>query len=160
MKYYLLVLASASLFHSPVFVEAAFAQSTTVSIAVDINGVRVASAPTVSPKDGEKSEYSESVNGRLIPKEQTETRLLSESPTEKVTETWLREYDNNGQLLSAERTVTTERKMQDGGKSTTAAVYRSDLQRRNGGKRAADAGDQTTGSEDHFHGDHGLRSRE
>jgi hypothetical protein len=126
----LLVLASATLFDSSIFVESAFAQSTTVSIAVDINGVRVASAPTVSPKDGEKSQYSESANGRLIPQEQKETHVLSESPNEKVTETWLRKYDNNGQLLYTERTLTTERKTPDGGKSTTESVYRGDL---NGG---------------------------
>lgn len=126
MKYCLLILASATLLNSPIFVEAAFAQSTTVSIAVDINGVRVASAPTVSLNDGEKSEYSQSVNGQPVPKEQTEKRVLSESPNEKVTETWLRKYDNNGQLLSTERTLTTERKLPDGGKSTTDSVYRAD----------------------------------
>ena len=108
------------------FVSSAYGQSTTVSINVDINGVRVASAPTLSPQTGEKSEYSQSINGQLIPQEQTETRVLSENPIEKVSEAWLRKFDNNGQLLSTERTLTTERKTADGGTSTTESVYRTD----------------------------------
>jgi len=90
----------------------------------------VESAASATARDGEKTELSQSINGRTVPKEQTETTVLSETPTEKVIETFDRKYDQNGQLASTERTLTTTRKTSDGGTSTTASVYRSDV---NGG---------------------------
>jgi hypothetical protein len=110
----------------PLLVASAFAQSTTVSINVDINGVRVASDPTVVGKDGSSTEYSQTVNGQKVPKEQVQSKVLSETATEKVTETWDRKYDVSGNLLSTERTLKTERKLPGGGTSVTESVFRAD----------------------------------
>lgn len=126
---YCLILALAACF-SPALCVTAFAQSTTVSINVDINGVRIQSAPTVIAKDGSFTEYSRSVNGEPISNEQVQKKVLSDNPAEKTTEAVDRKFDVNGQLLSTERTVTTERKLPDGGTSTTEIIYRADL---NGG---------------------------
>ncbi|HEV2200549.1 MAG TPA: hypothetical protein VGR73_12070 [Bryobacteraceae bacterium] len=117
MKYCLLTLVPAAL----------LAQSVATTYTVDINGRRVEANSLASSKAGEKTEISQSVNGKLVPKEQTETRVISQTPGEKVTETFDRKFDENGQLVSTERVLTTERKTADGGSSTQATVYRSDL---------------------------------
>jgi hypothetical protein len=53
--------------------------------------------------------------------------VVSETPYEKVTEIFDRKFDQNGQLISTERVLTTERKTASGGSSTQATVYRSDV---------------------------------
>lgn len=117
MKYCLLTLVPAAL----------FAQSNTATYTVDINGHRIEASTFASSKAGEKTEISQSINGKLVPKEQTETRVVSETPNEKVTETFDRKFDINGQLVSTERVLTSERKTAGGGVSTQATVYRSDM---------------------------------
>ena len=97
-----------------------------VTINVDINGVRVASAPTEVGKDGSTTQYSQSVNGQMLPQEQLQTKVLSENTTEKVTETWDRKYDIDGRLNSTERIVRTERKLAGGVISTSEAIFRAD----------------------------------
>jgi len=121
VKYCLFVVATAATL---------VAQSASSSYQTDINGNRVEYGATSTTKDGATTQLSQSINGRLVPREQTESRVLSETPTEKVTESFDRKYDLNGQLVSTERTVTTERKLPGGGTSTNASVYRSDV---NGG---------------------------
>jgi len=117
VKYCLLTLVPAAL----------LAQSTTATYTVDINGHRVEAITFESSKPSEKTEISQSINGKLVPKEQTEARVVSETPNEKVTETFDRKFDANGQLISTERVLTTERKTPGGGLSTNAAIYRSDV---------------------------------
>jgi hypothetical protein len=104
-----------------------FAQSVATTSNVDINGHRVDDFSVATAKNGEKTELSETINGRLVPREQTETRVLSETATEKVTESFDRRYSQQGQLISTERVLTTERKMPGGASSAEATVYRSDI---------------------------------
>src|SRR5258708_206826 len=106
---------------------ALLAQSATATYTVDINGRRVESSSFASSKTGEKTEISQSINGKLVPKEQTETRVVSETPNEKVTESFDRKFDSNGQLISTERVLTTERKTAGGDSSTQATIYRGDM---------------------------------
>lgn len=117
MKYCLLTLIPAAL----------FAQSVATTYTVDINGRRVEASSFASSKAGEKTEISQSINGKLVPKERTETRVVSEAPSEKVTESFDWKFDSNGQLISTERVLTTERKTAGGGSSTEAKIYRSDV---------------------------------
>lgn len=127
MKYCLLITKYCLLTLIPV---ALFAQSLATTSNFDINGNRAVDFSVATAKNGkttEKTELSDSVNGRLVPKEQTETRVLSETPTEKVTETFDRKFNPNGQLISTERVLTTERKTSGGGTSTQANVFRSDV---------------------------------
>jgi hypothetical protein len=116
MKYCLYALVAAA---------AGLAQSTTATYITDINGHRVEVAPTVSSRDGEHTELSQSVNGRTVPLEQTETHILSKAPNQTVTETIVRKFDQTGQLISTERTVQDE---QNRGNASTirATIYRSD----------------------------------
>jgi len=104
---------------------AGLAQSNTASYITDINGHRVEVASSASPRDGERTELSQSVNGRQVPLERTETHVLSKDANRTVTETIVRKFDRTGQLISTERTVQDEQK--HGNASTIqATIYRSD----------------------------------
>ena len=106
---------------------ALWAQSVATTTSVNINGNRVDDFSVATAPNGETTQLSESINGRLVPKEQSETRVLSESPNEKVTESIDRKYNQTGDLISTQRTITTERKTPGGGTSTNATVYASDV---------------------------------
>jgi hypothetical protein len=115
MKYCLYALVAAA---------AGLAQSNTASYITDINGRRVEVTSSTSPRDGEQTELSQSVNGRKVPLEQTETHILSKgNPT--VTETIVRKFDRTGQMISTERTVQEEQK-RGSGSTIRATIYRSD----------------------------------
>ena len=58
--------------------------------------------------------------------QKTDTKVLSEGPNGKTTETIVRKYDATGQLASTERTVTEEQKSATGS-VIHATIYRSDL---------------------------------
>jgi hypothetical protein len=117
VKYCLLALIPAAL----------AAQSATVALSTDINGNRIERPVTSTSQDGTVTEVKESINGQLVPQERNETRVLSESSTEKVTETFDRKYDPTGRLVSTERTVTTEHKLPGGATSSSSSVSRSDV---------------------------------
>ena len=102
----------------------AFGQSETTLYTTDVNGHRVAEAQFVS-LDGDRAELNQSINGRTVPLERTETKVLSDQPNHRVTETIVRKYDATGQLGSTERTVLEEQK-RTGGSTLHATVYRSD----------------------------------
>jgi hypothetical protein len=118
MKYCLYALVAAA---------AGLAQSNTASYITDINGRRVEVTSSTSSRDGEQTELSQSVNGRKVPLEQTETHILTKgNPT--VTETIVRKFDRTGQMISTERTVQEEQK-RGSGSTIHATIYRSDANR-------------------------------
>ncbi|MSV35975.1 MAG: hypothetical protein EXQ47_10340 [Bryobacterales bacterium] len=111
-------------FHALVYAGLALGQSATTEFATDLNGRRVESTQYRS-SDGDRAELTQSINGRRVPLQRTETKVLTEQPTHRVTETIVRRYDATGQLASTERTVSDEQK--SAGRSTMqATVYRSD----------------------------------
>jgi hypothetical protein len=116
VKYCLYSLLSAGL---------AAAQSSSALLVPDLNGRLVDSASYVS-KDGDHAELTQSINGRQVPLEKTETKVLNESPSGKTTETIVRKYDATGQLTSTERTLTEEQNSATGS-VVHATIYRSDL---------------------------------
>jgi len=99
--------------------------STTGLILPDLNGNRVEAA-IYSAKDGDRQELTQSVNGRKVPLQQSETHVLSDGPSGKTTETLTRKYDATGQLVSTERTVVEAKKLPNGA-VIHATTYRSDL---------------------------------
>jgi hypothetical protein len=103
----------------------ACAQSTSAVLIPDLNGRTVESAAYVS-KDGDRTELNQSINGRVVPLQKSDTRVLSEGPNGKTTETIVRKYDATGQLASTERTVSEEQKTTTGS-VIHATIYRSDL---------------------------------
>ncbi len=129
MKYYALF-AVASL---------AAAQSTTNTYVTDINGNKVVASSVVS-NDGDHKEVTQSINGRRVPLEQTDQRVLRKDANGSLIETIVKRYDANGQLASTERIVTEEQKRSNGS-SVRSTTYRSDT---NGGMREVERKTQDT----------------
>jgi len=103
----------------------ALAQSEAVLLTPDLNGRVVESAAYIA-KDGDRTELTQSINGRQVPLEKTDVHVLSVGPNGKTTETIVRRYDGTGQLASTERTVSVEQKTPTG-TLINATLYRSDL---------------------------------
>jgi hypothetical protein len=99
--------------------------STTGLLIPDLNGTSVQAA-VYTAEDGDRRELTQSINGRKVPLQQSETHVLSDGPNGKTTETLTRKYDGNGQVVSTERTVVVEKKNPNGAE-IHATVYRSDL---------------------------------
>jgi len=108
-------------------------QSTTALLTPDLNGRTVQSA-IYTATDGDRTELNQSINGRTVPLQKSDTRTLSENATGKTTETIIRKYDATGQLVSTERIVIETQKRPDGA-LVNATTYRSDV---NGQMREAE----------------------
>lgn len=116
MKYCLIALLAGSL---------AIAQSTTSTYIPDINGGSVQASTVLS--NAERTEINRSINGRQVPLEQTEERVLSQDANGTVTEKITRKYDPTGQLMSTERVVTDAQKLAGGASKVQATTFRSDI---------------------------------
>lgn len=104
----------------------AFSQAASTNYQPDLNGRLVeGNRVAVGPK-GDRTELSDSMNGRKVPREVTETRIISDGPSGRVTETITRKYDPTGQPGLVTRTVT---ESQVTGNTTTlrSTVYVSDV---------------------------------
>ncbi len=99
-------------------------QANTTLYRTDLNGHRVAQGEYIS-RNGDRTELTQSINGGKSPLQRTETRVLSEGPNGRVTETFVRTYDGAGVLASTTRTVT-EEQQRAGGSTIRATVYRDD----------------------------------
>jgi hypothetical protein len=102
------------------------AQSTSASYTTDINGNRVAGGAVVS-SDGTTTDLRQSINGREVPLEQVQTKVLSQSGNTTVTERIVRHYGANGQVVATDRVVTEETKTGEGESIVHATTYRSDI---------------------------------
>jgi hypothetical protein len=103
------------------------AQSTTTTqYTTDINGHRVEEF-THQATDGVRTVRAQSINGRKVPLEQTEERVLSEGPSGKVTERIVRKYDSTGQLATTDRVLIDEKNLPGGGSHVEETTWRSDL---------------------------------
>jgi hypothetical protein len=108
-------------------------QSTITQYVTDVNGHRVLDATfTSAARNGQTltSELTQSINGRQVPLQQTETRILSEGPAGRKTETIIRKYSPTGELASTEKVVTEEQKTGEGRSTIRATISRSDIQGR------------------------------
>ena len=130
MKYYVFALTIA----------AAAGQSVSSTYITDLNGHRV-EAEKVVAKDHDRTEVTQSLNGRRVPVEQTDERIVRQDSASRVVEKTIRRYDPNGQLATTERQVIEERS-RPGGSTTHVTTYRSDV---NG--RMAEAERRTTETE-------------
>jgi hypothetical protein len=99
--------------------------SDSVVYTTDLNGHVVADSQQVA-RDGSKALLVQSINGREVPLQSSETHVLTDEPNHRVTETIVRTYDATGQLGSTERTVSDEVKG-PAGSVVHASVFRSDL---------------------------------
>ncbi len=105
----------------------ALAQSTVTTYTTDLlNGGQDVTSVSAST-DHTQSQIVHSLNGRDVPLEQWQERLISQDNNGSVTERIVKRYDGAGQLASTERVVTETRKTPDGGSSTRSTTYRSDI---------------------------------
>lgn len=122
MKYSLFVMLTGAV---------ALAQSSSTSYLRDLNGRTVDGIATVTTKAApgttETTELRQSVNGREIPLEQIETRVLRDDPSGKAVEKIIKRYDSTGRVTSTEREMTEQVKRADGSSTARTTVYRSDI---------------------------------
>ena len=118
-----------------VFVSAAAlcAQGTSVSSTtdVDINGNRVQNGPQVvatkTPTGTVTTETMQSINGRMVPLERVEQRVLRDDASGRVVERIVRRYDSQGNPAPPTRETIEETKRSDGTSTTTSNTYRTDI---------------------------------
>jgi hypothetical protein len=104
-------------------------RSSSTAYTTDLNGNRVAGPSTSETKSKsgvERTERLESINGRLVPREQVEERVLRDDASGKTVERIVRRFDANGQAGPPEKTLIEEQKS---GENTTirTTTYRGDL---------------------------------
>jgi hypothetical protein len=98
---------------------------TSTTYTPDINGNRIAGGQTVA-KEGVVTDLRQSINGKEVPLEQVEQKVLSKSGNTTVTERLIRHYGTNGQVVSTERVVSEETK-NGNDSSVKSTTYRSDI---------------------------------
>jgi hypothetical protein len=102
------------------------AQSSSATYTTDISGNKVAGGATVSA-DGVTTDLRQSINGREVPLEQVQEKVLSQSGATTVTERIVRHYGANGQVVATDRVVTEVTKTGEGESVVHATTYRSDI---------------------------------
>jgi len=103
----------------------ALAQSVSTTYVTDVNGNRVAASSVVST-DGEHTQLSQNLNGRIVPLEQTDEKVLSKDANGSVTERIVRKYDRSGQLTQTQRILIEER-TEAGGFTRQSTMYATDV---------------------------------
>jgi len=102
-----------------------------VSTAVDINGNIIRDGPVIShaKSDGrsETTVTTQSINGRTVPLEEVQERVLRDDASGKVVERITKRYDPQGNPLPPERSVIEEQKRPDGSSTTQSTTYRGDF---------------------------------
>jgi len=131
------------------------AQNTSVSSTtqVDINGHRVSDGPEVvvtKTADGSQTSLkTQSINGRTVPLERIEEKVIRDDASGKVVERTIRRYDPQGNPTPPERQTIEEEKRPDGSATTIATTYRGNI---NGGMQLAEKAiteSSQNGSEEH-----------
>jgi hypothetical protein len=75
---------------------------------------------------GVTTDLRQSINGREVPLEQTQEKVLRQSGNTTVTERIVRHYGTNGQVVETDRVVTETTKTGEGESVVHATTYRSD----------------------------------
>ena len=118
---------------APFFALALGAQQSSVSssTAVDINGHRIVDGPqiakTKSPDGTQRTELLQSINGRMVPIERVEERVLRDDSSGKVVERIIRRYDPQGNPTTSAKETIEEQKYSDGSSTTQKTTYRGDI---------------------------------
>jgi hypothetical protein len=111
----------------------AWAQTSTTTYATDLNGNRIVTG-AASSAGGVVTDLRQSINGKEIPYQQSEEKVLSDNGTTKVIERITRHYNHTGQLATTDRTVIEQTKHGDD-LTTRSTLYRGDM---NGNMQAAE----------------------
>jgi len=118
---------------SVVFAAALAAQDTSTykSTAVDQNGYRISAGPDVvttkSKNAVETAEVTQSINGRSVPLQRTEERVVREDASGKVIERLIHRYDLTGSPLPLQKVVIEETKGSGGSSTVRTTMYSGDV---------------------------------
>jgi hypothetical protein len=102
------------------------AQSTSVTYTPDLNGNAIPGGAVVSA-NGVTTDLRQSINGREVPLEQVQEKVLSQSGNTTVTERIVRHFGIDGQVVQTERIVTETTKTGEGESVAHSTTYRSDI---------------------------------
>src|SRR5260370_32183389 len=80
------------------------------------------------------TERLQSINGRMVPWERVEERVLRDDASGRVVERWVRHYDQTGNPTPPEKSLIEETKRSDGGSTVRTTTWRGDV---NGGGAGA-----------------------
>lgn len=111
--------------------------NSSVQMTRDVNGNAVTGLQITEAKTKTASETTEklqSINGRLVPLERVEERVLKSDPAGKVIERIVKRYDQTGNPGPPEKTLI-EEQTTPSGSTTRSTTYRGDL---NGNMRVAE----------------------
>jgi len=104
-----------------------FAQSSTTTYAPDLLNGGLIPVTTSDSSDHTQTQVTQSINGRQVPIEQHQERVISKDANGSVTESIVRKYSPTGELASTERIVTEQRSTPGGGSLVKSTTYRSDI---------------------------------
>ncbi|MEO7652300.1 MAG: hypothetical protein ABIZ80_17685 [Bryobacteraceae bacterium] len=102
----------------------------TSTTSIDVNGRRVENAgySSVEGPGGSRSEVTvRSINGRNVPMQSVEERVLEQNSQGKVVERVVRKYDANGSPAATETVRVEERKNPDGSSTIRSTTYHADV---------------------------------
>ncbi|HYZ83975.1 MAG TPA: hypothetical protein VE621_06215, partial [Bryobacteraceae bacterium] len=100
------------------------------SYTYDVNGRPVPGATRsidASPAETKRAETVRNLNGRDVPIQTVDQKVISDNGTVRVTERIVRRYDANGRPGPAEKTLIEERKNPDGSLNTSTTTMREDI---------------------------------
>jgi hypothetical protein len=102
------------------------AQTTIRTYSYDGLGDRIR-GPVVDVTGDSRTEKLQNINGRSVPLEQVEQRVVRSDGTTKVIERITKRFDPNGNLTGTDRVVEEQTKLAGGGSTVQATAYRSDV---------------------------------
>jgi len=118
---------------SSVFASLLCAQESSVSkhTSVDINGHRVVEGPDLvqrkSAKGSDTTEIMQSVNGRMVPLQRIDEKVLRDDANGRLVERTIRRYDPTGNPDMPVKETIEEQKRPDGSATIQTTTYRTDL---------------------------------
>ena len=105
--------------------------SASTTTAVDINGHRVQEGPQVTrqkgPGSSETTERMQSINGRMVPLERVEERVIRQDASGRVVERIIHRYDPQGNPTTPVRETVEEQTRPDGSSTVQTSTYRGDI---------------------------------
>ena len=101
------------------------AQQSSVTVTRDLNG-RPVSGPQIESGNGQRTELLQSINGRMVPVERVEEKVLRDDASGRVVERIVRKFDATGNPGGVEKTLVEESKSASGSTVRTT-TFRSDI---------------------------------
>jgi hypothetical protein len=98
---------------------------------VDVNGNRIVDGPqidqTKSKTGAETTERMQSINGRMVPIERVEERVIRDDANGRVSERLIHRFDATGNPTTPVKEIVEEQKRPDGGSTIQTTRYQNDI---------------------------------